>query len=204
MIKVMIVDDQELIRQSLKIVLGVNSDMEVVCMTGDGDETLRKLREMRPESRPDVILMDIRMPVMDGVECTALIKKNYPDIKVIALTTFDDNEFIFRTVQTGGAMLNPTVANTVIRQFSTMAQNIVSPELSDLNTDEITKSEWYIIQAVARGMSNKEIAETLWLSQGTVRNSISSILNKLHLRDRTQLAIWAIQTGVVNKDLFDI
>ena len=78
------------------------------------------------------------------------------------------------------------------------------PELSDLNTDEITKSEWYIIQAVARGMSNKEIAETLWLSQGTVRNSISSILNKLHLRDRTQLAIWAIQTGVVNKDLFDI
>ena len=172
--------------------------------------------------------MDIRMPVMDGVECTALIKKNYPDIKVIALTTFDDNEFIFgtlkngasgyllkgssveelseaiRTVHTGGAMLNPTVANTVIRQFSTMAQNIVSPELSDLNTDEITKSEWYIIQAVARGMSNKEIAETLWLSQGTVRNSISSILNKLHLRDRTQLAIWAIQTGVVNKDLFDI
>ena len=155
MIKVMIVDDQELIRQSLKIVLGVNSDMEVVCMTGDGDETLRKLREMRPESRPDVILMDIRMPVMDGVECTALIKKNYPDIKVIALTTFDDNEFIFgalkngasgyllkgssveelseaiRTVHTGGAMLNPTVANTVIRQFSTMAQNIVSPELSD-------------------------------------------------------------------------
>ena len=140
MIKVMIVDDQELIRQSLKIVLGVNSDMEVVCMTGDGDETLRKLREMRPESRPDVILMDIRMPVMDGVECTALIKKNYPDIKVIALTTFDDNEFIFgalkngasgyllkgssveelseaiRTVHTGGAMLNPAVANTVIRQ----------------------------------------------------------------------------------------
>ena len=228
MIKVMIVDDQELIRQSLKIVLGVNSDMEVVCMTGVGDETLWKLWEMRSESRPDVILMDIRMPVMDGVECTALIKKNYPDIKVIALTTFDDNEFIFgalkngasgyllkgssveelseaiRTVHTGGAMLNPTVANTVIRQFSTMAQNIVSPELSDLNTDEITKSEWYIIQAVARGMSNKEIAETLWLSQGTVRNSISSILNKLHLRDRTQLAIWAIQTGVVNKDLFDI
>ena len=73
MIKVMIVDDQELIRQSLKIVLGVNSDMEVVCMAGDGDETLRKLREMRPESRPDVILMDIRMPVTDGVECTALI-----------------------------------------------------------------------------------------------------------------------------------
>lgn len=227
MIKVMIVDDQELIRHSLKIILGVNNDMEVVGMAADGAETLQKLKELSPEERPDVILMDIRMPVMDGVECTAQISKKYPNIKVIALTTFDDEEFIFgalksgasgyllkgssleelsgaiRTVYTGGAMLNPNVASTVIRQFSTMAKNIVNPEITDLNTDEITRSEWYIIQAVARGMSNKEIAESLWLSQGTVRNSISSILNKLHLRDRTQLAIWAVQTGIVNKDLFD-
>ena len=227
MIKVMIVDDQELIRHSLKIILGVNSDMEVVAMAADGTETLQELKELRPEERPDVILMDIRMPVMDGVECTAQISKKYPDIKVIALTTFDDEEFVFgafksgasgyllkgssleelsgaiRTVYTGGAMLNPNVASTVIRQFSTMAKNIVNPEITDQNTEEITKSEWYIIQAVARGMSNKEIAESLWLSQGTVRNSISSILNKLHLRDRTQLAIWAVQTGIVNKDLFD-
>ena len=227
MIKVMIVDDQELIRHSLKIILGVNNDMEVVGMAADGAETLQKLKELSPEERPDVILMDIRMPVMDGVECTAQISKKYPNIKVIALTTFDDEEFVFgalksgasgyllkgssleelsgaiRTVYTGGAMLNPNVASTVIRQFSTMAKNIVNPEITDLNTDEITRSEWYIIQAVARGMSNKEIAESLWLSQGTVRNSISSSLNKLHLRDRTQLAIWAVQTGIVNKDLFD-
>jgi DNA-binding NarL/FixJ family response regulator len=227
MIKVMIVDDQELIRHSLKIILGVNNDMEVVGMAADGAETLQKLKELSPEERPDVILMDIRMPVMDGVECTAQISKKYPNIKVIALTTFDDEEFVFgalksgasgyllkgssleelsgaiRTVYTGGAMLNPNVASTVIRQFSTMAKNIVNPEITDLNTDEITRSEWYIIQAVARGMSNKEISESLWLSQGTVRNSISSILNKLHLRDRTQLAIWAVQTGIVNKDLFD-
>ncbi len=227
MIKVMIVDNQELIRHSLKIILGVNNDMEVVGMAADGAETLQKLKELSPEERPDVILMDIRMPVMDGVECTAQISKKYPNIKVIALTTFDDEEFVFgalksgasgyllkgssleelsgaiRTVYTGGAMLNPNVASTVIRQFSTMAKNIVNPEITDLNTDEITRSEWYIIQAVARGMSNKEIAESLWLSQGTVRNSISSILNKLHLRDRTQLAIWAVQTGIVNKDLFD-
>ena len=228
MIKVMIVDDQELIRHSLKIILGVNNDMEVVGMAADGAETLQKLKELSPEERPDVILMDIRMPVMDGVECTAQISKKYPNIKVIALTTFDDEEFVFgalksgasgyllkgssleelsgaiRTVYTGGAMLNPNVASTVIRQFSTMAKNIVNPEITDLNTDEITRSEWYIIQAVARGMSNKEIAESLWLSQGTVRNSISSILNKLHLRDRTQLAIWAVQTGIVNKDLLII
>ena len=83
-----------------------------------------------------------------------------------------------------------------------MAKNIVNPGITETDTSDITKSEWEIIQAVARGLSNKEIAETLWLSQGTVRNSISSILNKLHLRDRTQLAIWAVQSGIINKEIF--
>ena len=139
---------------------------------------------------------------------------------------FDDDEFVFgalkngasgyllkgsslqelssaiRTVYSGGAMINPNVASKVIQQFSSMAKNIVNPGITETDTSELTKSEWEIIQAVARGLSNKEIAETLWLSQGTVRNSISSILNKLHLRDRTQLAIWAVQSGVVNKDIF--
>ena len=206
MIKVMIVDDQELIRHSLKIILGVNNDMEVVGMAADGAETLQKLKELSPEERPDVILMDIRMPVMDGVECTAQISKKYPNIKVIALTTFDDEEFVFGALKSGASgylLKGSSLEELSGAQFSTMAKNIVNPEITDLNTDEITRSEWYIIQAVARGMSNKEIAESLWLSQGTVRNSISSILNKLHLRDRTQLAIWAVQTGIVNKDLFD-
>ena len=230
MIRVMVVDDQELIRQSLKVILSVNADMEVVGIAGDGSETLKVIEECRP----DVVLMDIRMPVMDGVECTARIKEKHPEIKVIALTTFDDDEFVFgalkngasgyllkgsslqelssaiRTVYSGGAMINPNVASKVIQQFSSMAKNIVSmaknivnPGISETDTEGITKSEWDVIQAVARGLSNKEIAETLWLSQGTVRNSISSILNKLHLRDRTQLAIWAVQSGVLNKDFFE-
>ena len=219
MIRVMVVDDQELIRQSLKVILSVNADMEVVGIAGDGSETLKVIEECRP----DVVLMDIRMPVMDGVECTARIKEKHPEIKVIALTTFDDDEFVFgalkngasgyllkgsslqelsaaiRTVYSGGAMINPNVASKVIQQFSSMA----NPGISETDTEGITKSEWDVIQAVDRGLSNKEIAETLWLSQGTVRNSISSILNKLHLRDRTQLAIWAVQSGVLNKDFFE-
>ena len=91
MIRVMVVDDQELIRQSLKVILSVNADMEVVGIAGDGSETLKVIEECRP----DVVLMDIRMPVMDGVECTARIKEKHPEIKVIALTTFDDDEFVF-------------------------------------------------------------------------------------------------------------
>jgi DNA-binding NarL/FixJ family response regulator len=84
-----------------------------------------------------------------------------------------------------------------------MAKNMIDPGISKTDTESITKSEWDVIQAVARGLSNKEISETLWLSHGTVRNSISSILNKLHLRDRTQLAIWAVQSGVLNRDFFE-
>lgn len=223
MIRVMVVDDQELIRQSLNIMLSVNADMEVVGIAGDGNETLKVI----DQCRPDVVLMDIRMPVMGGVECTAKIKERYPEIKVIALTAFDDDESVFgvlkngasgyllkgsslqelsaaiRTVHAGGAMFNPKVAIKVIQQFSSMAKNIVNPGISKTDTEGITKSEWNVIQAVARGLSNKEIAETLWLSHGTVRNTISNILNKLHLRDRTQLAIWAVQSGVLSKAFFE-
>jgi DNA-binding NarL/FixJ family response regulator len=223
MIRVMVVDDQELIRQSLKIILSVNADMEVVGIAGDGNETLKIIEECRP----DVVLMDIRMPVMDGVECTARIKEKHPEIKVIALTTFDDDKSVFgilkngasgyllkgnslqelssaiRTVHSGGAVFNPKIASKVIRQFSSMAKNMIDPGISKTDTESITKSEWDVIQAVARGLSNKEISETLWLSHGTVRNLISSILNKLHLRDRTQLAIWAVQSGVLNRDFFE-
>ena len=99
MIRVMVVDDQELIRQSLKVILSVNPDMEVVGIAEDGNETLKIIEECRP----DVVLMDIRMPVMDGVECTARIKEKHPEIKVIALTTFDDDEFVFGALKNGAS-----------------------------------------------------------------------------------------------------
>ena len=219
MIKVLIVDDQELIRQSLKIVLNVTNGVEVIDTAGGGRDALKSIAS----NKPDVVLMDIRMPEMDGVEATRLIKERYPQIKVIVLTTFDDDEYVFGALKngasgyllkgsnvkelaeaisiahTGGAMINPNIASKLINQFARLAKGAMGEQMDEEAVADITKSEWQIIRTVGQGMSNKEIAAELCLSEGTVRNSISSILMKLNLRDRTQLAIWAVQTGAVNR-----
>ena len=220
-IKIVIADDQELIRESLKIVLSANPDMEVTDTVADGSEVIRSVRACRP----DVILMDVRMPEMDGVSCTRIIKENYPQIKIIILTTFDDDEYVYnalkygasgyllkgvsmaelssaiRTVHSGKAMINPDVAVKVVRLFSQMAQSNYGIRVDSRMVEEIGKTEWKVIQQVGYGRSNKEIAAALNLSEGTVRNNLSSILSKLELRDRTQLAIWAVQTGVTTRQL---
>lgn len=220
-IKIVIADDQELIRESLKIVLSANPDMEVTDTVADGREVIRSVRACRP----DVILMDVRMLEMDGVSCTRIIKENYPQIKIIILTTFDDDEYVYnalkygasgyllkgvsmaelssaiRTVHSGKAMINPDVAVKVVRLFSQMAQSNYGIRVDSRMVEEIGKTEWKVIQQVGYGRSNKEIAAALNLSEGTVRNNLSSILSKLELRDRTQLAIWAVQTGVTTRQL---
>ena len=219
MIKVLIADDQELIRQSLQIVLDSRRDMTVTDVAADGQEVMRCIRK----NKPDVILMDVRMPKMDGVQCTKLIKESYPQIKIIILTTFDDDEYVYNalkygasgyllkgvsmeelanaitTVYNGWAMINPDIATKVLRLFSQMAKADYSITVKEKNMEELTKTEWKIIAQVEKGASNREIARTLNLSEGTVRNYLSTILNKLNLRDRTQLAIWAVQTNVRNK-----
>lgn len=220
MVKVLIADDQELIRQSLKIVLGTDSEIEITDSVGDGTDVLKSLEK----NVPDVILMDVRMPKMDGTVCTKEVKKKYPDVKIIILTTFDDDDFIYSalkygasgyilkgismeglkqaimTVHCGGSMINPDIATKVVRLFSQMAQSDFAIEVDEKGSDELTKSEKIIIQRVGQGLSNKEIAGKLYLSEGTVRNNISRILSKLGLRDRTQLAIWAVQTGIMLKN----
>ncbi len=212
MIKVMIADDQELIRQSLQIVLSTHEDLKVVDAVENGFAVLESIKK----EKPDVILMDIRMPEMDGVYCTKTVMEKYPDIKVIILTTFDDDEFVFSalkygasgyllkgvsmdelyraicTVYNGGAMINPDIATKVFKLFSKMSMSNYAIQVDDSLSKDLTQAELKVIQQVGFGLSNKEIAQKLFLSEGTVRNYVSTVLSKLALRDRTQLAIWAV------------
>lgn len=220
MIKVLIADDQELIRSSIQIILEANPKFKVTATVADGEEVLDAIKK----ERPDVILMDVRMPKMDGTVCTKYVKSKYPEIKVIILTTFDDDDFIFsalkygasgyllkgvsndqlyqaiETVYQGGAMIDPNIAEKVFKLFSKMAQSNYAIQVDQTESKHFSKNEWRVIQQVGLGLSNKEISAKLYLSEGTVRNYISSILSQLDLRDRTQLAIWAVQTGVTSRD----
>ncbi len=219
MIKVLIADDQELIRQSLQIVLDSKPEITVLDAVADGQAVIASIRR----NKPDVVLMDVRMPKMDGVQCTKIIKDQYPEIKIIILTTFDDDEYVYnalkngasgyllkgismdelesaiKTVYGGKAMINPDIATKVLRLFSQMAQADYAISVGNKGVEQLTKTEWKIIVQVSTGAANKEIAEALKLSEGTVRNYLSMILNKLSLRDRTQLAIWAIQTNAAKQ-----
>lgn len=221
-IHVMIADDQELIRESLSIVLGTNADMEVTGLAGNG----RELLELVKKNPPDVVLMDVRMPELDGVEATRAVKEQWPNVRIIILTTFDDDEYVFnalkygasgyllkgvsvpelsnaiRTVAQGGAMINPGIVAKVVKFFNQMAQSSLATDPEDTKGAEVlSRTERNIALLVGRGLSNKEIAAKLSLSDGTIRNGLSSALAKLSLRDRTQLAIWAVQTGLTHGEV---
>ena len=214
MINILIADDQELMRQSLKIMLSSQPNFAVTDTVSNGREVLESIKK----SKPDIILMDIRMPEMDGVVCTQKVKEMAPDIKVIILTTFDDDEFVFNAIKFGASgyllkgtslkdltsaitkvyngksIMNDEITGKVFRMFSQMAQTNQTIRVGEQLTGKLRESEWKIIECVGRGMSNKEIAQRLHLSEGTIRNSLSVILSKLGLKNRTQLGIWAVQT----------
>lgn len=208
MIKVLIVDDQNLIREGLSMMLSLYKDILVVGEATNGKETI----EMMKKKEIDLILMDIRMPIMNGVESTRIIKTEYPDVKVLILTTFNEDEYIFqglengadgyllkdisseelvnaiRTVYEGNILLQPDVAKKVVGAMRDR-ENISKSyeEINSLTT--LTQREIEISRLVADGKSNKEISAILFITEGTVKNHLTRILDKLNVRDRTQLAL---------------
>lgn len=195
--KLLIVDDDSLVCRSLQILLGKEADIEVIGIASSGREAL----ELCKQELPDAVLMDIQMPVMNGIACTAELKKLYPGLRIMMLTTFNDEEHIRSALKAGadGYLLKSAAIETMANQLRALVSGtavldrnvfkaIIEPEHNTL--DGLTEREQDIVECVAQGLSNKEISEKLYLSDGTVRNMLSIILDKLELRDRTQLAIY--------------
>jgi DNA-binding NarL/FixJ family response regulator len=209
MIRVLLVDDQQIIRQGLKALLELEADLEIVGEANNGQTALQQIAALHP----DVILMDVRMPVMDGVAATGAIYQQFPNAKVLVLTTFDDEHYVTEALRLGAAgyLLKDTPSEElaiairmVYKGYTQLSPGIVqkmmaqppqpvpqpSPELPP-GLAELTSREREVLSLIATGANNREIAQTLYISEGTVRNHVTSILARLGLRDRTQAAIFA-------------
>lgn len=211
-IKTLIVDDEKLIRDGLKIILSTYEDIEVVGLCEDGYDALGFCRK----EPVDIILMDIRMPKCDGVLGTRIIKEEFEDIKILILTTFSDMEYIQEALKYGASayLLKDSSYDLIYEGIkAAMKGNIVvHPDIAsklllnmpkeaiktkDFKKHNLTDREITIIEEIAKGLTNREIGEKLYLSEGTIKNNISNILSKLHLRDRTQIAIFAYKNDLV-------
>lgn len=206
--RVMLVDDQTIVRQGLKAMLEQDEQVKVVAEAENGKEAIEILETNR---LVDLILMDVRMPVMNGIEATRIIKGKWPEIKIIILTTFNDESYAIETLKDGasGFLLKTADAEKLITSVHSVMKNglllqdevaaKVIPYLTSNRSikinppPELTERELSIIRLVGAGKTNKEIAENLFLSVGTVKNHLTTILQKLQLRDRTQLAIYAVK-----------
>lgn len=200
---ILIIDDDKLVSLSLKTILEATPDIEVVGIGSNGKEAI----ELYHSLAPDILLMDIRMEEMTGLEAGKIILEQHPDAKILLLTTFNDDDYIVKALHIGakGYLLKQNFESIVPALFAVQSgQNVFGDEITeklptllndtpqtfDYEKFDITPKELDIIEAVADGLNNKEIADRLFLSEGTVRNYLSTILEKLQLRDRTQLAVF--------------
>lgn len=214
MIRVLLVDDQSLIRQGLKALLELEPDLQVVGEADNGQNALDLIETLQGTPlQPDVVMMDVRMPVMDGVAATREISDRFAGTKVLVLTTFDDDEYVatalrygaigyllkdtpseelaaaIRAVHKGYTQLGPGLVEKIMAKVPAAAP--VPPASPPSSWDELTPREQEVLRMIAKGASNREIAKALYISEGTVKNHVTNILNRLNLRDRTQAAIFA-------------
>jgi DNA-binding NarL/FixJ family response regulator len=213
MIRLLIVDDDPFIRESLKLILDLDPDITVMGTCTNGNEALRYIKE---NGAVDAVLMDIRMPECDGVEGTRLIKQFAPDIAILILTTFDDDEYIIQALKNGanGYLLKNIAPDRIVEGIKTIVKGnlLIHPSIAKKLTGflqpkekeasnsvdlfaqyELTAAEQQVVLKISEGKSNKEIAQALFLSEGTIKNYITEILSKLSLRDRTQIAIFYLK-----------
>ena len=216
MIRVLVCDDQAVVCEGLEMILAADAEIEVVGLAYDGAEAL----ELISADQPDVVLMDLKMPVMNGIHATREIKKSYPEIKVLVLTTFGEDEWVFDAVRSGadGYLLKGTPREKLVAAVKGTAAGEthidpavggkllaqVAKDTSPRDTtvaSELSDRELEVLKLLALGLTNAEIAERLYLTRGTVRNYVSAILTKLGVEDRTQAAILAVRYGLVEADL---
>jgi DNA-binding NarL/FixJ family response regulator len=212
-IRVLVADDQSMVRAGFRMLLGGEDDIDVVAEAGDGREAVDKAARFEP----NVVLMDIRMPDVDGLQATREILAASPEVRILILTTFDLDEYIYealsagasgfvlkddppeqliaaiRTVAAGDALLSPSVTNRVISQFARLQRPAPPKEL-----DELTARERDVLRLIAKGLSNAEIGEELFISDTTVKTHVTHVLQKLNLRDRVQAVVLAYQSGIMD------
>ncbi len=213
--KVIICDDQDIVRDGLELLLKLKPDIEIVGIATDGAEAV----EMTEKKKPDLILMDLKMPVMNGVEATREIRAKCPGVNVLVLTTYGTDEWVFDAIRAGasGYLLKDAPREGVLSAIrgTVEGKTYVDPSvagklLSDVSgtkkkpatliTNKLTEREVEVLNLLAKGLSNEDIAKQLFLSEGTVRNHISSIVAKLGVSDRTQAALIAVQHGLVSEN----
>ncbi len=209
-ISVLLIDDHRVVRQGLRDFLELQDDIDVVGEAASGEEGVKLAQELLP----DVVLQDLVLPGIDGVEATRRIKAVSPSSRVIVLTSFTDNDKVFPAIKAGAisyllkdvqpddlakairaaqrneAVLHPDVASKLMQEFN-------APRPAETQVEQLTEREMDVLRLIARGMSNKEIADTLIISEKTVKTHVSNILSKLHLADRTQAAIYALRQKLV-------
>jgi DNA-binding NarL/FixJ family response regulator len=214
LIRIIICDDQDIVREGLQKILEADPQLQVIGTAEDGAQAV----ELVDQTQPDLVLMDLKMPGTNGIQATRIIRQRHPEIKVLVLTTYDDDEWLFDAIRNGasGYLLKDTprasliqaikgtvAGNTYVdpavagKLFATLSQNAQAP-LAPAGLS-FSEREMDVLSLLARGLSNQDIAQKLFLSEGTVRNYTSSILNKLGVNDRTQAAILAIKYGLVKE-----